>query len=557
MARSARKTLALPQMLYERLTRLPDAQVATYVDDDDSCVRATARELTKRAMAFAQALGPVDRSEARIAGVCLSHGINLHAAFLGALWSGHIPTMIAPPSPRMEPNRYASGFRGLLAQVRPEVVIVDRSTKESLEAHGLSDVVGVSLLDAGAVEAAETVAPVDCGMEDVLLLQHSSGTTGLQKGVALNSRQVLAHNDAYRQCLGMSDQDVVGTWLPLYHDMGFVACFLMPLLNGLRIVEMSPFDWVRRPMMLLDHIHRERVTLCWLPNFAFAFMAAQCKPERMSDDLDLSGVRAWVNSSEPVMATSMRAFAEAFAPYGVREDQLTASYALAENVYAVTQSQPGSLRIICVDPSAFQDNRIEPSAGEDAREFVSCGPVVPGTDLRVVGPGDELLDERRVGQICLRGDYLFDGYYGRDDLTRLAMTDDGWYRTGDVGFVERGEVFVTGRLKDLIIIQGRNFYPSDFEDAAGLVPGVIKGRSVAFGLVIPDSGTEGVVILVESDGSEHEKRLALQIRKRIAQDFDCTPADVRVVPARWLIKSTSGKLARAANLDKYLEEFAR
>jgi fatty-acyl-CoA synthase len=553
VTRAMASSFALPQLIYERLTRSPEAQVATFVDDDGGSVAINARQLTERAMAYAHSLGSVDRSKARIAGICLYHGIDLHAAFVGALWSGHIPTMIAPPSARMEPDRYATNFRGLLAHVRPEVVVLDRSTKENLEAHGLGDIGGLALLDVGSVDGAESTTPVDCGMDDVVLLQHSSGTTGLQKGVALNSRQALAHNRAYVDCLGMTDEDVVATWLPLYHDMGFIACFLMPLLNGLHIVEMSPFAWVRRPMMLLEQIHRHEATLCWLPNFAFSFMADQFKPERVSGELDLSSVRAWVNSSEPVMAASMHAFVKTFAPFGVCKDQMTTSYAMAENVYAVTQSQPGHLRSIRIDAPAFQLNRVERSDAETAREFVSCGPAVSGTEIRVIGPDDAILNEGYVGEICLRGDYVFDGYYERDDLTDLAMTEDGWYRTGDVGFVEQGEIFVTGRKKDLIIIQGRNFHPSDFEEAAGLVPGAIKGRIVAFGVTLPDSGTEGVVILTESDGTEHEKRLALQIRKRISQEFDCTPSDVRVVPTRWLIKSTSGKLARAANRDKYLE----
>lgn len=546
---------SLSVLLRERLVDSADHTVCSFVQGDGSQQDVSGSELAGRAMAFAAAFGANDSARASVVAISAYHGLDLHAAFVGALWAGHTPTMIAPPSPRMEPQRYAQGFRGMLGAIRPAMIVVDEATLERLASAQLdaaTDAAVGRMITAERVQAAGEVAVQSRSLDAMAVLQHSSGTTGLQKGVALTSRQVLAHNRAYLRHLEISSDDVIVSWLPLYHDMGFVACFLMPLLSGIRIVEISPFDWVRSPALLLDAIHRERGTLCWLPNFAFSFLAQQFKPERAAPDLDLSSVRAWINSSEPVVHASFQEFLECFRPYGVTEDRLTASYAMAENVYAVTQSAPGRAKTLSVDADAFKDHRVVAREGEGCRIFASNGSVVDGTELCIRTPDGSDRTDGGVGEILIRGDYLFSGYLERDDLTAAVMTPDGWYRTGDLGFVHEGEVYVTGRSKDLIIIQGRNFYPADFEEVAVGVAGVKPGRAVAFGVADERTGTEGLVILVEGEEGVDGRRLALAIRKRIAQEFDCTPRDVKAVPDRWLIKSTSGKLARSANREKYL-----
>lgn len=548
-------SIAVPQLLEQRLAEDAERELLTLVAEDGSVERLSGAQLAARAAAFAAALGPNPRREPSIVCISLYHGLDLHAAFVGALWAGHIPTMVAPPSPRMEPARYAAGLRGMLDHVGPACAIVDATTLENLSDLEVDAFRGVRVLTNESVDEAKQVAAQPCDASDVVLLQHSSGTTGLQKGIPLTSAEVHAHNAAYAEAIGATRDDVIASWLPLYHDMGFIACFVLPLLHGIRVVQMSPFDWVRRPLMLLEQIHAERASLCWLPNFAFSFLAQQYKPERVADDLDLGSIRLFVNSSEPVMAHSMRDFLDAYAVHGARRDQLTASYAMAENVYGVTQSRPGALRFLSVDAEAFKDHRVVPSEGDGAREFVSNGPPLEGTELCIRSSQDEALPDDRVGEILLRGHYVFSGYYERDDLTAEATTNDGWYRTGDLGFLHEGELYVTGRSKDLVIIQGRNFYPNDFEELVRTIDGVDSGRVVAFGVDDPNSGTEGLVILVEPEEDEPDKMLPLTIRKRVAQAFDCTPRDVKVVPKRWLIKSTSGKLARAGNREKYLAEF--
>jgi acyl-CoA synthetase (AMP-forming)/AMP-acid ligase II len=396
--------------------------------------------------------------------------------------------------------------------------------------------------------------------DEVALLQHSSGTTGLQKGVALSHRAVLRHNRAYASRIELTRDDVIVSWLPLYHDMGFVACFLLPLLARVPFVELSPFDWVLRPVSLFEQIQRHRATLCWMPNFAFQFMADSVRTSQIPEGLSLASVRAWVNCSEPVQHTAHRAFLERFAQYGACESQLTASYAMAENVFAVTQSNAGEYKVLRVNRRLFTDeHRIESDEDDTALAFISNGTPVEGTEVSVIDEHERVMPEGCVGELCVRGDYLFSGYFRREDLTREALTAEGFYRTGDLGFVRGGEVYVTGRKKDLIIVQGRNFYPADVERVVASVEGVTAGRVVVFGLANEKTGTEGLIVLAESEEFEGDeaRRLALKVRNAVAQELDCTPQDVRVVPPRWLVKSTAGKLARADNRSKYLENFVK
>jgi len=553
------ESLTLARVLLRRLEEEPESVACWLVGSDGESVAVTVRELMARASDFAARYGPATQGR-KIAAVCLGHGPDLHAAFVGALLAGHIPTMIAPPSPRMEASKYADSFRRMLAHIRPSFAVADGEALSKLDALALREFSGAELVNPSSVGGGDGARfePWEGDAGEVALLQHSSGTTGLQKGVALSHRAVIAHNRAYAERIGLMRDDVIVSWLPLYHDMGFVACFLMPLLARVPFVELSPFDWVTRPVSLFEQIGRHGATLCWMPNFAFQFMADAVRAGQMHDGLSLRTIRAWVNCSEPVQHSAHRAFLERFAEYGASERQLTASYAMAENVFAVTQSLAGEYRVLRVNRRAFTDeHRVEPDDADDAPAFVSNGRPVEGTELIVLDEREQPLPENRVGELAVRGEYLFSGYFRREDLTREALTEGGWYKTGDLGFVRDGEVYVTGRRKDLIIIQGRNFYPTDVEKIVAGVEGVTPGRVVAFGVADERAGTEGLVVLAEAEEGENAGRLALKIRNAVAQELDCAPRDVRVVPPRWLVKTTAGKLARADNRSKYIEHFVK
>jgi acyl-CoA synthetase (AMP-forming)/AMP-acid ligase II len=393
--------------------------------------------------------------------------------------------------------------------------------------------------------------------EDIVLLQHSSGTTGLQKGVALSHQAVLNQITTYADVLHIADDDVIVSWLPLYHDMGLIAGFLMPILYGLPIVLMSPFDWVRAPQRLMHAISDYQGTLVWLPNFAYNFCAKKIRPRHI-EGVDLSSWRAVINCSEPMRHESHQLFLEAFRPYGFRESAIATSYAMAENTFAVTQGgidEPVS--IDPVDRHSLQVERIARPAMEDQPiiNMVSAGPPIPNTEVKIIDPDGNALPDRHIGEITLRSNCMLTEYYHRPQTTEKAFWN-GWYLTGDYGYMLNGEVYITGRKKDLIIVGGKNIYPQDLERIAMTVPGVHPGRVVAFGIFSKRVGTEQVVIVaeVDTDDADEKKRIADEIRQTVTQGSAVALRHVHLVEEGWIIKTSSGKTARLANRDKFIDE---
>ena len=547
----------ITERLWKRLHSEPSAVACQLVDASGSRETITVEALFSRALAYAAILPPASHGRELI-GVCQYHGIDLLASFLGGIFAGHIPTMIPPPSPRMDAGKYASNFVHMMEHIRPTVMLTDAKVVEKLDGTLPSWCMAESrFILPGEVALTAQFVPVFGQPCDVAVIQHSSGTTGQQKGVALSHHAILFHNRVYSRRIGICETDVIVSWLPLYHDMGFIACFLLPLLEGIPFVQISPFDWVNRPVMLLEQIHQTKGTLCWMPNFAFSYLAKSVRSSQLGQELDLSTMRAWINCSEPVYDNSMREFVDRFHGNGVRDQQLAASYAMAENVFAVSQSLPGGLQTLSVSRTALRSGQVQIlNEVEGSTRLVSNGAPIEGTEVRVVDSNETALDEAVVGEIQLRGKTLFSGYFRRTDVSSGAFTHDGWYRTGDLGFILSGDIYVTSRSKDVIIIQGRNFYPSDIEEMVGGLEGITRGRVVAVGIADERSGTDQLVILCEAAPSFVDQigKLKLTVRQAVAQEFDCTPSDVCIYKERWLVKSTSGKLARKENLARYLAE---
>jgi acyl-CoA synthetase (AMP-forming)/AMP-acid ligase II len=410
-------------------------------------------------------------------------------------------------------------------------------------------------------------APLACPASSTspCLLQHSSGTTGLQKAVMLSHRAVLDHVERYAEAIALSPTDRIASWLPLYHDMGLLAAFHLPLAMGVPVVQLDPFEWIGAPHLLLEAIGRERATLAWLPNFAYDFMA-----DRVHDD-DLEGVRLdsvrlLTNCSEPVRATSHAKMFARFGPLGLREAGLGACYAMAETTFAVTQTRPGTrAREIVVQRDALVAGTVVLATSEAAeaalaspgdaatvRVCVSSGAPIRDAGVRLQGAEGVLLGDGQVGEIHVRSVSLFSGYRNDPVASTEALNGD-WYRTGDLGFTWEGELFVTGRKKDLIIVAGKNLYPEDIEDAVGSVAGLIPGRAVAVGVEDPERGTEEVWVIAETEVTgDRERKLLRTAVVRAAMGIDVTVSRVVLAPPRWLVKSSSGKLARSANKTRVL-----
>jgi len=490
--------------------------------------------------------------------IIIAHVQNLETifAFWGALMMGAIPSIFPTLTEKLDPEIYINSVSQLVERSGVRAIFTTDEFAPRLAAHVNCPVLSSDRFDQqpASWETAEPAA------DEIAFLQHSSGTTGLQKGVALSHCAVLNQLASYSDSLNLNAADVIVSWLPLYHDMGLIAGFLLPLVQGLPLVIMSPFDWVSNPVLLLQAIDQFSGTLCWLPNFAYNHMARRIRAAD-TDGLSLTTMRAFINCSEPVRHDSHTQFIERFGDLGVTPDKLAVSYAMAENVFAVTQTrlgQPPELDWIDREMLATQQVARQVSAGHTgAVTYVSCGQPIPGVSVRILGPQGDILPERSVGEIAIKSNCLLTGYYRRDDLN--PFTPDGWYRTGDMGYRAANAIYVIGRYKDLIINAGKNIYPQDIEAIVNTIPGIHPGRVVAFGVPDEREGTELIAVVAEVDVADpaQQREIGRQIRQRVSQQSMAAVSVVQLVEPGWLIKTSSGKMARAANRDKWLKAFRR
>ena len=492
----------------------------------------------------------------------LQHGEDLIYSYWGAILYGAIPAIMPFLTEKLAPERYHADLTMLVGITQPAVIVTYPEFEQDIQGALTPE---SSVRKVMLTSQAEIAAEVDFDWfpgrrrapEDIAILQHSSGTTGLQKGVALSHQAVLNQLNAYTKTLRLVPDDIIVSWLPLYHDMGLIACFLMPVLMGIPLVLMSPFDWVRAPYRLFQSVSRYKGTLSWLPNFAYNFCAQKVR-ERDMEGVDLSSWRVITDCSEPVKAESLQAFYERFQKYGLRETTLQCSYAMAENVFAVTQTDLDSTPLTDeLDREAYMNERVAhaPVADRPSLRLLSSGKVLPNTRLRILDADGRDLPDRVIGEIALQSDCMLTGYYNRPDATEKAFID-GWYLTGDYGYTLNGEVFVAGRKKDMIIVGGKNVYPQDLETLAYEVPGIHAGRAVAFGIYDERAGTEEVVIIaeVDVDGAEERQSIADALRQHITKNSAVALRHAHIVGRQWIIKTSSGKTARSANREKFLKE---
>ncbi len=425
--------------------------------------------------------------------IIVPQGILAMTVFVGAMMLGALPALIAYPNDKVEPSKYRFGVAGVTANLKAKVVVIDEEFPDEILGH-VSLGEETSLLrvgnGTGLFGREEFLAsPDQC--DGVAFIQHSAGTTGLQKGVALTHAAVLRQLAHLSEGLKIdSATDRIYSWLPLYHDMGLIGCFMLPMAYHVPVVMQSPLDWVMHPETMLQVISEHKCTLAWLPNFAFQFVPRRTRPNRRAR-YDLSSVRIIINSAEPVRTSSMQEFQSAFAATGLKASALQSSYGTAENVLAITLSdidRPSGPSRIWADGKEFRSShRVVPVAEGTAGSvcFTSSGRLLPNHEIRIVSDTGAPLGESQAGEILLKSDCLFDGYYNRADLTAKAIVD-GWYCTGDLGFRVDEELYVVGRKKDLIIVGGENLYPQDIEEIAASHPAVHDGRVIAMGVFNPD-----------------------------------------------------------------------
>ncbi|HVU14791.1 MAG TPA: AMP-binding protein [Phototrophicaceae bacterium] len=538
----------------ETLRHADESPAIIYLSIENAPITVTRAEFVRQITAYAAALHGIGIQPRDLVVVAHTQDLESIYAFWGALSLGAIPSMFPTLTEKLDPDIYRANMSELVRRSEVKAVL---TTDEF--APILAEGVGCPVYGSSALrEHSGQFKPYKPNSDEIAFLQHSSGTTGLQKGVALAHRAVLNQLASYADAIDLSENDVIVSWLPLYHDMGLIAGFLMPLIQGIPLVLMSPFEWVKSPAMLFRAIHEYHGTLCWLPNFAYNHCARRIR-QRDLEGLSAASMRMFINCSEPVYHESHEQFLERFAPLGVVPAMLGVSYAMAENTFAVTQTMPRQIpHLDVIDRLVLQSElRAHPVELEDANAQikVSCGLPISGAAVRVLDPQGQPLPERHVGELAVKSDSMLSGYYKRPDLQPFR---DGWYLTGDRGYLANGEVYIVGRSKDLIINAGKNVYPQDIEAIVNTVAGIHAGRAVAFGVPDEREGTEliAVVAEVETDDPDERKAITQAIRQTVVQSSTVTINFVQLVDTKWLIKTSSGKIARAANRDKWLAERA-
>lgn len=491
-----------------------------------------------------------------VCAIIVRHHPQFYPLYMGVVAAGALPAVLAYPNARLHPDKFIDGLVGMTRRSGLDWILTEASLEPvvgGLARGAKGTIKGILLPFQSEWGEPNTVELIGLRSSDPCLLQHSSGTTGLQKAVVLSHDAVLGHADAYAEALHLSPDDKVVSWLPLYHDMGMIAAFQMPLALGMTLVQSDPFQWITAPVLLLHAISQERGTVTWLPNFAFNLLADRVHEEEL-EGVRLDTMRLFVNCSEPVRSDSLRRFVERFRHLGVRPEHLSACYAMAETTFAATQTTPGRAPVTLVlDRSSLLNGCASPAAERPVRECVSSGKPIRGCELKVVDETGVQLADGQVGEIVIRSQQMFSEYRNNEEDTRVALRK-GWYFSGDYGFTLEGEWFIVGRKKDIIVVAGKNLFPEDIEDAVNVVPGVLPGRVVAFGIDNEAAGTEDVCVAAETELHGETERKALQREvQQAGMQIDITISLVYLVSPRWLIKSSAGKLSRRANRQRILD----
>ena len=547
----------LIEVLEWHATAHPDRLHLAVLGDEVTPVETfTYRRLAEAAREAAQGLIERDVMPGNRIALMLPTGRDYFIAFFAILYAGAVPVPIYPPMRLSQIEEHLRRQAGILRNAGARILI---TVPEARNAAALLQAQVESLT---AVESVAGLSPRGAPAalplpheSSAALFQYTSGSTGDPKGVVLSHTNLLANIRALGQAMEASSTDTFVSWLPLYHDMGLIGAWLGCLYFAAPLYVMSPLSFLVRPESWLWAIHRYRATLSAAPNFAFELCLNKISDESLQG-LDLCSLRMVANGAEPVSVPTLRRFTERFARYGFRPEAMAPVYGLAENSVGLAFPPPGRLPVIDrVDRDALTRRGIAERAKADSRhplEIVSCGVPLPGNEVRIV---DELgleAGERHEGRLEFRGPSATSGYF-RDEAKTRALIHDGWLDSGDRAYMADGEIYITGRIKDIIIRAGRNFYPQEIEEAIAEIKGIRKGCVAVFGVTDRASGTERFIVVAETRKTDPAARTALQERARqVVSDIAGIPPDeIVLAPPRSLPKTSSGKIRRSAARELY------
>lgn len=529
--------------------RTPDRAHIYLREDDGNETQLTYGWLWAQAQAIAGGLCSRGVKRGDTVAMLLRTEADFFATFMGILIAGGIPVPLYPPARANRIEEYVIRQVNILKNAGAQILI----TFEEVER--VASLLVNQVQDLHTVVKPETLisskkSPVLTTGSDGALIQYTSGSTGLPKGVFLTHENLLANIRAIVTTLKIDSNDVGVSWLPLYHDMGLIGTWLGTFYVGAPVALMSPLAFLARPVRWLQSISSRGGTVSAAPNFAYDLCATRVTDEEL-EELDLSSARLLLNGSEAVSPTTIKRFIERFTPCGLPESAVFPVYGLAECSVGLSAPMVGSLpRFDAIRRNTFQETgEAIPTQTEDANtfRFVSCGKALPGHELIVVDDDGHPVEERHRGNIKFRGPSATSGYYRNPEATRKLIDVDGWLKTGDLGYIADGELFLTGRSKDVIIKGGRNLYPEEAELVTGQVSGVRTGCVAAFGISDNRRGTEQFVVVAETrlTSSEEQESVKRAIIRAVGNAVGVAPDQVVLTPPGTVPKTSSGKIRRS------------
>jgi len=546
----------LVDVLDWHVERHPNRLHVSFLASDDETQTLTYGALAARARRIAAGLAGAGLGHGEACAIMLPSSLDFFAVYYGILVAGGVPVPIYPPFRMSQIEDHLRRQAGILANCEARVLVTVPEAK--LVARLLGGEVPTLKRVVTPVELEErdgALSPRPASPDDVAFIQYTSGSTGRPKGVVLTHANLLANVRAMGRAAQATSRDVFVSWLPLYHDMGLIGAWLASNYFSLHLVLMSPVAFLARPARWLRAIHQHRGTITAAPNFAYEIAASRLD-EREIEGVDLSSLRWAFNGAEAVSADTLERFTARFAKYGLDPRSVAPVYGLAEVALDIVfPPQRRGLLVDHVDRERLMHTRravpIAPDA-PNAQKFVACGHVLPGYALRIADARGRPLPERVEGRIEFRGPSATQGYFRNPEAT-AALFDGDWLDTGDLGYLAEGDLYVTGRAKDMIIRGGHNVYPHELEEAVSGIEGIRRGCVAVFGVRAEHAPGEHLVVVAETRERDRERRDAMRAEiNRLAVELIGGLADeIVLAPPHSVLKTSSGKLRRAATRERY------
>lgn len=552
--------ITLLDAMRRRYETTPKRTHIRFYQDDESGEEISFELCWKKSSSLALGLSLAGIQEGERVAIMLPTCAEYFYSFIGTLMLGAVPVPVYPPVQKSQLKEHVERHIKIFNNCEAKLLIAPQGI-EALSAHfkrKSKTLKTVRTPESLMAEPAKDLIPARRSGEDLALIQYTSGSTGDPKGVALTNQQILENIRSMGEALKITPNEVIASWLPLYHDMGLIGSWMGAFYFGAPLILMTPQEFIARPSRWLWAIHRYGVTLSASPNFGYELCVKRAKIHDL-EGLDLSTWRAALNGAEPVSAATLRSFAKTFSPYGFDEKALMPVYGLAENAVGLCFPPLNSIANIKKfdrDLLLKEEKAMVLKTSTDLLpvELPSCGKPLPGNRIRIVGEAGETLDEDIVGEIEFKGSSTTTGYFHNPQKTR-ELFHGRWARTGDLGFIHSGELYISGRKKDLIIKAGRNIHPQELEEAIGNLAGVRKGCVAVFAVTNVLGEEPKLIVAAETREKDPvlKKRMMKVITKLGRDILEVNVDETILLPPHSVLKTSSGKIRRAATKEAYIK----